>query len=171
MARLFFALWPDEAAVRTLVNVAAVLAERAQGRAVPAAKIHLTLAFLGEIGADRALEARQLAAVARSSGFNMVLDCVGSFRAAQVAWAGCTRVPPELARLQAGLTGELRLRGFTLEDRPFAPHVTLVRRISKAVPRELMSPLEWKAREITLVRSEAGTGRYEVLEGWPLEGA
>jgi 2'-5' RNA ligase len=101
----------------------------------------------------------------------MVLDGVGSFRPAEVAWAGCTRVPPGLAALHAGLAAELRSRGFTLDDRPFAPHVTLARRISKAVPREPMPPLEWRAREITLVRSEAGTGRYDVLEGWPLEGA
>ena len=171
MARLFFALWPDEAAGQALAKVAAALAARAQGRPVPAAKIHLTLAFLGEITADRAREAHQVAAIRRSSGFNMVLDCVGSFGPAQVAWAGCTRVPPELASLHAGLAGELRSRGFTLEDRPFAPHVTLARRISKVVAREPMPPLEWKAREITLVRSEAGTGRYDVLEGWPLQGA
>ena len=171
MARHFFALWPDEAAAKALAEVAAALAMRAQGRPVPAAKLHLTLAFLGEIDADRARAASQAGAMVRLSGFNMVLDCVGSFRPAQVAWAGCTRVPPELACLHAGLAGELLSRGFPLEDRPFAPHVTLARRISKAVPREPMPPLEWKAREITLVRSEAGTGRYDVLEGWLLEGA
>ena len=171
MARLFFALWPGEAVGQALADVAAALAARAQGQPVPLAKIHLTLAFLGEIEPDRASAARQVAAIIRSPGFDMVLDCVGSFRPAQVAWAGCTRVPPELASLHGGLTGELRSRGFTFEDRPFAPHVTLARRISKAVPRELMPPLEWKAREITLVRSETGTGRYDVLEGWPLEGA
>jgi RNA 2',3'-cyclic 3'-phosphodiesterase len=171
MARLFFALWPDEAAGQALAEVAAALAERTGGRPVPAAKIHLTLAFLGEIAADRAREACQTAAIVRSSGFNMVLDCVGSFRPAQVAWAGCTRVPFELASLHTRLTGELRSRGFTLEERPFAPHVTLARRISNAVPREPMPPLEWKGREMTLVRSETGTGRYDVLEGWPLGGA
>jgi 2'-5' RNA ligase len=171
MARLFFALWPDEAARQSLADVATALAERVRGRPVPAAKIHLALAFLGEIAADRVRAARQAGTIVRSSGFNLVLDCLGSFRASQVAWAGCARIPPELVRLHAGLTGELRSLAFTLEDRPFAPHVTLARRISKAVPPGPMPPLEWKAHELTLVRSDAGTGRYDVLEGWPLEGA
>ena len=170
MARLFFALWPDEAARQALADVAATLAARVRGRPVPATKIHLTLAFLGEIAADRVQAAREVGTIVRSPGFDLVLDCVGSFRASQVAWAGSTRVPPELVGLHAGLTAELRSLGFTLEDRPFAPHVTLARRISKAVPPAPMPPLEWLARELTLVRSDAGTGRYDVLEGWPLEG-
>src|ERR1700674_3532548 len=117
MARHFFALWPDEAAAKALAEVAAALAMRAQGRPVPAAKLHLTLAFLGEIDADRARAASQAGAMVRLSGFNMVLDCVGSFRPAQVAWAGCTRVPPELACLHAGLAGGPRARGVSLDGR------------------------------------------------------
>jgi 2'-5' RNA ligase len=34
-----------------------------------------------------------------------------------------------------------------------------------------MPPLEWRAREFTLVRTEPGSGRYTIVESWPLAGA
>ena len=60
MARLFFALWPDEPARGRLAPLAAEVAAQASGKPVPIAKLHLTLAFLGEVDAariDRAVEA------------------------------------------------------------------------------------------------------------------
>jgi 2'-5' RNA ligase len=163
--RLFFAVWPDAEAAQSLAAVSRTLADLGAGKPVAAAKIHLTLAFLGETDAERAIEA---AASIRGRAFDMVLDNVGSFRSARVAWAGCGRTPPELGALQETLDRELRRRAFALEARPFVPHVTLARRIARNVPRAPMAPIAWRARELTLVRSETGTGRYAVVERWPL---
>jgi len=171
MARLFFALWPDPLAAEALAALSLKLAEAAQGKPVPADKIHLTLAFLGELAPERARHAQEAGAALVASVFEMALDDVGSFRSARVAWAGASRTPPKLASLQRDLAEELRLRMFSPEDRPFVPHVTLARRISKSVARAQMPPIAWKARELTLVRSETGTGRYVVLERWPLRRA
>ena len=167
--RLFFAVWPDAEAAGSLAAVSRTLADLGAGKPIAAAKIHLTLAFLGEIDAERAARAIEAAAAIRGRAFDMVLDNVGSFRSARVAWAGCGRTPPELGELQESLDGELRRRGFALEARPFVPHVTLARRIARSVPRAPMAPIAWRARELTLVRSETGTGRYAVVESWPLE--
>ncbi|MDH5265059.1 MAG: RNA 2',3'-cyclic phosphodiesterase, partial [Betaproteobacteria bacterium] len=53
MARLFFALWPDAAARAALADLARATANRYGGRAVPAANLHLTLVFLGEVDPAR----------------------------------------------------------------------------------------------------------------------
>jgi 2'-5' RNA ligase len=168
MARLFFALWPDEEAARSLAALSQSLAAEILGKPVPRDKIHLTLAFLGEVAPARAEEAIAAAESARSKAFEMVLDQVGSFRAARIAWAGCAHAAPGLKKLQSRLAAALRSRDFALDERPFAAHLTLARKISRAPGRAAMPPIVWQAREYTLVRSEAGTGRYTVIKAWSL---
>jgi 2'-5' RNA ligase len=166
--RLFFAVWPDEAAALALEALAVALADVAGGKPVPREKIHLTLAFLGEVPGDRVENAVAAGAEARGSPFRLQLDEVGSFRRAEVAWAGCSRAPTALASLQSDLAASLAARGFTLEERAFAPHITLARRIAKPVPSASTEAIAWQVRDVTLVRSETGTGRYAVMERWPL---
>jgi 2'-5' RNA ligase len=164
--RLFFALWPDAAAADALDRLAADVVVVAGGKPQPRAKIHLTLAFLGEVEAPA--HAEDVAAAVAVDPFPMRLDCVGSFRRARVAWAGALEPQPALVRLQSRLEAGLREAGFALEERPFTPHLTLARKIERALPRAAIPPIEWKAHELTLVRSMPGTGEYSVLKGWKL---
>ena len=168
MARLFFALWPPQAARDELAAVAAALVARSGGRAVAASKVHLTLAFLGDTPQDRIALARDAANEARGSVFDACLDRLGSFSRAGVAWAGMSRSPEALLELAAGLSGSLRRRGFVLDDRPFAAHVTLVRRIERSVGPEPMPPVRWQASEFALVESDRRTGTYETRGVWEL---
>jgi 2'-5' RNA ligase len=167
--RLFLALWPGEETRAELAEVAAALAGLASGKPTPAEKIHLTLAFLGEIPEERIDDVRGIAEAVREPPFELVLDRVGSFRKARVAWAGSSALPGELIRLQSRLEEGLRARGFALDDRPFAAHVTLARKIALPVPPAPMPPIRWRAGEYVLARSETGTGRYSVMEAWPLD--
>ena len=168
MARLFFALWPDAPAAEELGRLASALALRTAGRPVPRAKIHLTLAFLGEVAAERVARAASVRIAARA--FAMRLDCVGAFRGARVAWAGCAEPPAGLVELQSALARGLEALDFAFEERAFTPHVTLVRRITAAVPVEGIAPVAWQAREFTLMLTEAGTGGYSALQRWALRG-
>jgi 2'-5' RNA ligase len=164
--RLFFALWPDEAASERLARLAGELAGRSNGKAVPAGKIHLTLAFLGNVADERLAEL--LAVRIEAPAFPMRLDCVGAFRKVGVAWAGVESPPPELLSLQSKLMRALGRLGFTFEERTYVPHVTLVRKVRGSVAREGIEPIEWPVGEVTLVRSDTGTGRYTRLTGWHL---
>jgi len=166
MARLFFAVWPDAGSAARLAALALDVALVSGGKPLPAAKIHLTLAFLGEIGPEEAAAAVAAARAVRFAPFGLSLDCVGSFRAARVAWAGSLAPQPALEALQADLAGRLRSAAFALEDRPFAAHATLARRAMRAVPRARIEPVAWTVDAFTLVRSETGTGRYEVVEAF-----
>ena len=164
--RLFLAIWPDGAAAAALAGLAQGLAEQAGGRAVPAHKIHLTLAFLGELADGRLAEVATAAAGMRWRPFDLMFDTLGWFRGARVGWIGCSEVAPELARLQSALAESLRDRGFALDERPYTPHITLVRKIGRPVPRAGTAPIRWRAGELALVRSESGTGRYTTIEAW-----
>ena len=167
MPRLFFALWPDTAAAEALGQLARDLAPRVGGKPVPQSKIHLTLAFLGEVAAGRAGAA---AVPVEGRAFAISVDCVGAFRGARVAWAGIAAPPAALIDLQSRLAGQLRARGFELEDRAFVPHLTLARRIASPLPRQAIAPVGWRVREVALMQSEAGTGRYTRLDAWELPG-
>lgn len=164
MARLFFAIWPDAAASRELARVAESLAALAGGKPVPAEKIHMTLAFLGSVDEAGAGRAAIAAGRVQPAEIRMAIDQVGSFRRARVGWAAPSQPNEGLLRLQEGLAAELRAAGFALEERAFAPHATLVRKIATSVPRAPMAPIEWRARALTLVETRGG--RYEVLESW-----
>ena len=168
MARFFFALWPGGDAARALALAAADIAPGLGGKPTPMEKIHLTLAFLGAIAPERVAAARDAADAVRGSAFELVLDRAGTFRRAGVAWAGPSRVDPALERLQESLARALRDRGFDLEARPFAPHVTLARRIDRALDVSGFAPVSWTVDSFELARSDAGTGRYTRVAAWQL---
>jgi 2'-5' RNA ligase len=167
MARLFFAIWPQAATARELAVVGESLADLAGGKPMPAAKIHMTLAFLGSLEADQAGSAAAVAGALKGAAIRMTIDSVGSFRRARVGWAAPSRPVADLSALQSALAVGLRERGFVLEDRAFTPHVTLVRKIERPVPRSPMPPIQWQSGAFTLVES-TGDGRYEVMESWAL---
>ena len=166
--RLFFALWPDAGAAARLAALSAELALIAGGRPVPQAKIHLTLLFLGDV-ADAALDdALAVPEGLEPASFEVVLDQVGSFRSARVAWAGCRAAPRGLVDLQAGIADRARRVGFVLEERAYSPHVTLARKIGRPMGRRDAEPIAWQARSFALVRSELGKGSYATLREWAL---
>jgi RNA 2',3'-cyclic 3'-phosphodiesterase len=166
MPRLFFALWPDEAAATKLARLAGELSRHCGGKAVPAGKIHLTLAFLGSVADERVADL--LAVRIDSPAFAMRLDCTGAFRKVGVAWAGVGSPPRELVTLQSALMKELAGLDFALEERAYVPHMTLARKVRGAPALAPIEPIEWRAREVALVRSDTGTGRYTRLNGWHL---
>jgi RNA 2',3'-cyclic 3'-phosphodiesterase len=158
--RLFFALWPSARAAEALARQALAMAARHGGRPMPAEKIHLTLAFLGDVAQARAADAMEAARVVGPRSFMVRLDRLGGFRRSKVGWAGMSRPPEALLELQSELESGLKARGFALEERPFAPHVTLVRKVERPVAAEAMEAIAWKARAIGLVLTQPGTGRY-----------
>lgn len=140
------------------------------GRPMPADRIHLTLAFLGDIDAARAAAAHAVAAAHPWTPFAVAVDRWGGFRRSKVGWAGAARTPPRLIELQSRLEARLRAAGFALEERPFAPHVTLVRKVERPVAARSMAPVRWRARSLALVRTEPGSGKYETLAEVAAEG-
>lgn len=168
--RLFFALLPDAAARDALDELARELARETGGKAVPAANVHLTLAFLGSLPRDRLarVEAIGGATAQRAAAFDVALDRVGYFRAARVAWAGQAPTHPALQRLFDRLRTELASAGLPAEQRPFHPHATLARHCRRP-PADMPWPgTRWRAEALTLMAPEAlpGGARYRTLASW-----
>lgn len=168
MARLFFALWPDRPAREALAAHGKRIAESAGGRAVPTANLHLTLVFLGEVEPSRVASLHRAADEVEADRFGIDLDEIGCFPHAGVAWAGFRDPPPALLGLQAALADRLALQGLDRETRPFAPHLTLVRRIGAPVERQAIRPVAWPARAFSLVESNRHRGGYTTVAEWSL---
>ena len=172
--RLFFAVVPDAGSRATLAALARDVAHAVRGRAPSAENLHLTLAFLGQVNADRraALAAIGATAAAAAAPFLLTLDRVGAFRGAGIAWAGTDRAPPELLQLVAALNDGLAAAGLPVERRPFHPHVTLARRGTRAPEGVAPAPLSWRVDRLLLMASDtlpAGP-RYREIAAWPLSG-
>ncbi len=168
-ARSFFALWPTPAARDVLAKWAHETQRECGGRATPAEKIHLTLAFLGDVERTR-IEGLQAAAQGLAGErFAFTLDQVGYWRHNRIIWAGTTNVPPALIALVSTLEGRLKTLGYPGEERPYAAHITLLRNARRAAPSG-PPPVQWAVDEFTLVESkpaERGT-RYVIVGRWPL---
>lgn len=152
--------------------------------------VHLTLAFLGEVPADRVEPVRQALAGCPGGLIPPALDAAGlgvfpHQRAPRVLWAGFREAPEAVLELQRRVARAMSAEGFPMEQRQFRPHLTVgrFRRPLRRSERDLLSALlrrdaqrsfgRFTARRLSLYRSTllpAGA-RYEELDGWPLDGA
>jgi 2'-5' RNA ligase len=162
-SRYFFAAWPPAGGAAALE----AWAKRLEGRVTPAEKIHLTLAFLGPVAPEKALEA---ARSVRSKAHVLPMEKAQYWKHNRIVWAGPRETPEALAALVEGLHASLREAGYTLEALPFAAHVTLLR--SAPPPRELppLPGVEWPVSEFTLVRSAVSNkgSTYEIVQRFAL---
>ncbi|MBX4825657.1 RNA 2',3'-cyclic phosphodiesterase [Klebsiella grimontii] len=91
--RLFFALELPAEVQRQIVHWRAASFPEDAGRPVTAANLHLTLAFLGEVSADKQRALSAMAERIRQPGFTLTLDDAGQWLRSRVVWLG-TRQPP-----------------------------------------------------------------------------
>jgi 2'-5' RNA ligase len=169
-ARVFYALWPDRSANSALTEAATRLHRVVGGRPTREGSIHLTLAFVGDIEGARLTELLTPPAGLTVPRFTLTLDRWGCWPSNAIAWVAPKRVPDPLRRLAGGLVAWLRDAGFDMEVRPFAPHVTLVRKAQCAPLAELAPSIGWQVEEFVLVRSTFAPdgSRYEIIGRWPL---
>ena len=149
--RLFFALQPNDT-VRRAVS-AAQQACGAQGRAVPSANFHATLAFLGM--QDAAVIPR-VCEVANSLSFEpceVTLDRFGRFKRAGVLWLGAGRIPESLAAFQHDLVDALLAAGIGYDRKPWKFHLTLYRKMRTVPPTMAPVAIQWPLEGFSLVES------------------
>jgi 2'-5' RNA ligase len=172
LSRVFFALWPDAAARERLAALARDVAHGGGGRPTPAHRLHVTLAFVGDVPVARqpALEAAGAQAARAAPPFRLALAVHGGVRHGELAWIAPAVVPPPLVDLRAALDGVLAAADFAVEQRAFRPHVTLARDNRQAFSPPPDSAIEWTVARLTLMASASmagGTG-YRELAGWDL---
>lgn len=170
-ARVFFALWPDPGVQAALADWAQCLHRKLHGKAVDAAAIHLTLAFVGEVPAPRLAALHAIGARRSAQAFELAIDQVGCWPHNAVAWAAPETVPAALLELYGEIALDLRADGFRVDTRPYLPHVTLLRR---AVCGELnwspREPIRWRVERFVLVQSQISSlgSHYTEIGSWSL---
>lgn len=173
--RVFFAIWPDNTAQEQMAGLAKQLRLESLcgGRKTKADNIHLTLIFVGDVDAIELETLREAANKVGDTGiraFDFVIDAIRYWKHNQIVYATTDRVPRELIDLVIALQDALSAAGFSLEQRPYIPHITLMKRASCRTLPELPGPVVWRVREWMLVKSEQTSGGsvYTPLHRWSL---
>jgi RNA 2',3'-cyclic 3'-phosphodiesterase len=170
--RLYYALWPERAVAERMHEHAVVLQAAVGGRITRVDSIHLTLAFLGNVGAFRLEELRAPPAAIAVEPFRVDIDRVGAWHHNGVGWVAPSVTPPPLAELQSRLSEWLESIGFTLERRAFAPHATILRKCTGKVATASIETIRWAVDAYVLVQStpDLEGSRYEVIGRFSLAG-
>lgn len=122
---------------------------------IPPERMHLTLAFLGEVKEPHLSEViRATGSSVDASPFTLGFGGLGAFPprgAPRVIWIGTTTGSPEAIAVQRMIAERLHGAGIALERRRFHPHITLAR---------------WRsARPADAARIRAIDNRREVARG------
>lgn len=183
-ARLFIAVDLGETIRRELEKLQRRLKHtHADVKWVDPAKIHLTLAFLGEVDIDqiRPLEAALSQALQGVEKFSVTVSGTGTFgkpRWPRVVWAGIADCPP-LMELQRKTAEALNAAAVEHDAKSFSAHLTLGRVKPPKHVAELLTELDKEKEtllgsadiaEVLLIKSElrpAGA-EYTVLHRVPL---
>ena len=165
--RVFFALWPDDATRAAISRATREAVRLSGGRPIAKERLHVTVAFLGELTAA-GLEAVRAVPPIPVGPFELTLDAVGVWPESKILWLAPTALPAALVELEKRLWDGLVERGFRGGDRDYRPHVTLARRARPVEPA--VEPVRFAVRDLALVESfpDGRNVHYEVLERWPL---
>jgi RNA 2',3'-cyclic 3'-phosphodiesterase len=124
MKRLFIAVDLPAEAIEELISVQP--RKSAGVRPTKSDQMHLTLHFLGDADPDRILGPLSEVQVER---FPLAIEGVGSFSSRDgniTLWAGVV-LDEHLRQLHTSVAEILERQGFTIEKRPYQPHITLAR--------------------------------------------
>ncbi|HGF1207481.1 TPA: RNA 2',3'-cyclic phosphodiesterase [Klebsiella pneumoniae] len=170
--RLFFALELPSTVQKQIVQWRATHFSEDAGRPVAADNHHLTLAFLGEVSAEKQRALAALAGRLRQPGFTLTLDDAGQWLRSRVVWLGTRQPPRGLLQLASMLRAQAARSGCYQSPQPFHPHITLWRDARQAVP--IPAPgFRWTfpVNEFVLYESSFSRGRtrYTALERYPFD--
>lgn len=135
-----------------------------QFRWTPAANLHLTIRFMGQLELRFAEEIADRLIDSTPKSFDLKLGDTGVFkrgRLARVVWMGLRTGEAESRALASLVEGECVRAGLEPETRPYNPHLTLARARARdgATLPDLPGPPQldpWRAEELVLYRSRLG---------------
>lgn len=169
--RLFFAIELPGEVQQQIVHWRAASFPEDAGRPVAAANLHLTLAFLGEVSADKQRALSAMAGRIRQPGFTLTLDDAGQWLRSRVVWLGTRQPPRGVLQLANMLRAQAARSGCYQSPQPFHPHITLLRDAGQAVA--IPPPgFHWAFQVNTFALYESvfiqGRTRYTPLQRWTL---
>ena len=169
--RLFFAIELPTTIQRQIVRWRADCFPPEAGRPVAAANLHLTLAFLGDVSAEKQRALAVMAGRIAQPEFTLHLDDAGQWLRSRVVWLGTRQPPRGLLQLANMLRAQAARSGCYQTPLPFHPHVTLLRQALQPVslpPRNFC--WSFPVERFVLFQSQFSRGRtrYQALAEWAL---
>ncbi len=138
--RIFAGLSFEPDAMKALAEVADKAKQIFPGRYTMPENYHCTLKFIGQVEDEQIYDIKAALenAAADAMPFSVTLDKLSYFRRCQDAILFCgLRSCPPLADLAERTGQELVKAGFSMDNSPFHPHVTLARQ-ARIVPERLL---------------------------------
>ena len=181
--RLFVAVDPAAYAIDEFgALVSGLHVAQAKARVADPARWHITVAFLGDVPAERISGVTSvLASVAETSApVQLRIAGGGTFNRGPgtILWAGIAGDVERLAALARRVRRELRQVRVHSDRKPYRPHLTIARpgvRVARDLVKSDVATLaghtgpEWTSHELHLIRSHQGpTPHYEYLATFPL---
>jgi len=165
MKRLFFALWPDPDTRQQCHQLSMSL--QVAGKPVVATNLHVTLLFLGALDESKQHAMMQAAGRLFVQPMSLRFDRLDYWRKPAVVCLCTEQVDSTIVSLVDQLTEIATQQHIALDQRPYKPHVTLLRKAKKPPGLEF-SPIDWHAKHFCLVESvSTPVGvEYRVLERW-----
>lgn len=167
--RIFFALWPDES-LRQQIESAPF--PKLKASTTPRDNWHITLVFLGASTPLEQTRFNHAAGNISVDPFEIVLDTIGQFSHARVAWLGCRHCPEALLNFQQQLETALRRvspdhASFAKPVRAFTPHITLYRHVERPDIETSLPSIRWKVNKFSLLESQRDRlPVYRKLKTW-----
>ena len=166
MSRLFVAIMLSEDMKK---SVTASLHEMKQkgigGNYCPTGNLHLTLAFLGDVKDQEQGQVKEALQSVKYKPFRLTLDGLGCF--GDILWLG-VKGNQALNRAAADIRSALDQAGIRYDTKKFAPHITLIRKLSGNWKQLTPPKGEMMVKKISLMKSEQKNGRpvYTEVDSW-----
>nr|WP_295682234.1 RNA 2',3'-cyclic phosphodiesterase [uncultured Lachnoclostridium sp.] len=129
--RIFIAInLTEELKVKLYEQITELKQQSVKGNFTRKENLHLTLAFLGEVGENQLKKLNNVIEQFEFSKFTIEFSNMSSFRNGDefLPWIGIV-ANANLHQLHDQLIKELKAAGFTPDDKEFTPHITLGRKV------------------------------------------
>lgn len=133
--------------------------------------MHLTLAFIGEVGSDKVGQIKSQINGIKAEPFQLILKGLGKFKrnGGDIYWVGVEK-NEILISINKYLVEELRNTGYQIEIREFSPHLTIGREVvlNDSVDTNKISEITLNKKmtvsRISLMKSERINGKLIYTE-------
>ena len=168
MARLFFALWPDNKTQSNLYHVARQF-KNEKIRLVKKSNLHITLEFLGEVSEYNKQQLIEKSNHIQVEPFEIELTNIGWWRKPGVLWIGMHHIPQPLTNLVESIKQIVEQQDMETDKRSYKPHITIARKVKQIQLPKQSIDIRWQVNSFALVESrstEMGVV-YQTIQKWP----
>lgn len=169
--RYFFGLFPPPQIREEIARIVPVISQNVSGHLLHPQDWHITLVFIGQVPHNK--RGRLLLDLEGqiATPFEIELCQVGYWPHAKVMWLGPKSIPGPMQHLVSMLSNAVSDLKETVENRPYYPHVTLMRQALEPTVIQSIEPIRWQVNEFALAYSmpPGPEGiRYTVQNRWAL---